>query len=367
MNQLFHGGRLRQASEQYQIPLSEWLDLSTGVSPWTYPFNHIDMSHWNQLPQDEDGLESAARKHFGAKSLLAVAGSQMAIQSLPLIWSETRSLSSQNGNDNYQHTVGLPHQGYKEHEKAWLKAGWQVRHYHGLPSDKLVNELNALVVINPNNPTGVSISKQKLLCWQKTLYENNGLLVVDEAFADIDNRESLAAVSADNLVVLRSIGKFYGLAGIRVGFIIAPYELLSRLSIELGPWVVAGPSREVAKQAIQDISWQKFQAERLIKQANRLAALLKQMVANYQLVNLEHQQIQKDGRIAGTGLFQTLYLHNAKQIHEKLCQHAIFVRLTDEKDALRFGLPKNDVQWNKLEQGLRQVFNQQRTTDPKND
>ncbi|WP_282109552.1 threonine-phosphate decarboxylase [Shewanella algicola] len=357
MSQLFHGGRLRQASEQHQIPLSDWLDLSTGVSPWTYPFSHIDMSHWNQLPQDEDGLEAAARSHFGAESLLAVAGSQMAIQSLPFVWSQTRSLANKNRNDNYPPTVGLPYQGYKEHEKAWLKAGWQVHHYDGMPTDKWVNELSALVVINPNNPSGVNISKQQLLCWQQTLLNNNGLLVVDEAFADIDNRQSLAAVSANNLVVLRSIGKFYGLAGIRVGFVIAPNELLSRLSIELGPWVVAGPSREVAKQALQDISWQKFQADRLIKQANRLAALLKQMLTNKRLTDL-HLHIQNDGRIASTGLFQTLYLHNAKQVHEQLCQQAILVRLTDEEDALRFGLPKNDAQWDKLEYGLRQVFSE---------
>ncbi|CAM4454389.1 threonine-phosphate decarboxylase [Shewanella livingstonensis] len=352
-----HGGRLRLASDKYQIPFSNWLDLSTGVSPWTYPFTNVDTLCWNRLPEEEDGLEAAARQYYQTDSLLAVAGSQMAIQLLPKVWLDHLKEKPQYLSSNINLKVGLPKQGYKEHEKAWLKAGWQVVHYDGVPSSTIVADVNALVVINPNNPSGLLISNKQLLEWHQLLSANDGLLVVDEAFADIDNNSSLSHLCPkNNLIILRSIGKFFGLAGIRVGFVIANTPILHRLAAEIGPWIIAGPSREVTKQALEDSGWHKFQCARLKKSTERLAVLLTKIATNQIQDPHDLSGNTERWRISGSSLFQTLYLPNAKEVHDNLCKEAVFVRLTDEEDALRFGLPLNEDQWLRLESVLPKVL-----------
>lgn len=329
MTLLHHGGRLAQSIAQFGIPRAQWLDLSSGVSPWCYPLVDIAPSHWNRLPEDDDGLEQAARDYYGCLSLLPVAGSQAVIQQLPFLYKDQRTQLG---------TVGLPRVGYKEHQKAWSKAGFEIEHYEFIPSDEQLKCWQALVVINPNNPSGQYISQDELLDFHRKL--NGGLLVVDEAFADIDEQHSLCELCPlDNLVVLRSVGKFFGLAGIRVGFVLATPHWLDALAIELGPWAIAGPSRQLCRQALEDKAWQQTQRLRLTAASQRLGYLLEPLAAT-------------PADLVGTALFQTLYLEQAEQWHQRLCIQGIYTRLTDERDALRFGLPENEHQWSRLQQGL---------------
>ncbi|BDY05233.1 threonine-phosphate decarboxylase CobD [Ferrimonas sp. YFM] len=331
---LHHGGRLRQAAEEYGIPFEKWLDLSTGVSPWTYPVGEMPVASWNRLPECEDGLEAAARSYYGCPSLLPVAGSQAAIQAIPKLW---RGRMESQGRWQSGLKVLLPRVGYKEHQKAWQRAGWQVVHYEGHPGEVLAPEIAALVVINPNNPTAEVQEKGSLLAWHQQLLCRHGLLLVDEAFADVEPAESLSPLCPQpGLVVLRSIGKFFGLAGIRAGFVLAEPWLLAQLTDELGPWTLAGPSRIACRRALEDKEWQARQAERLTSASNRL-----------------HQQLKPlGGRLCGTGLFQTLYHPRAAIWHKQLCGEGILVRLTDEGDGLRFGLPLDESQWQRLAEAL---------------
>lgn len=328
MTLLHHGGRLAQAVTKYAIPRAQWLDLSSGVSPWHYPVTDIAPSYWNRLPEEEDGLEQSAREYYHCNTLLPVAGSQAAIQLLPFIY---RQQVSQLGR------VGLPFVGYKEHQKAWQKVGFTIEHYHDTPSDEQLARWQVLVVINPNNPTAKLFNQQQLLHFKEQL--KGGLLVVDEAFADIDESQSLTHLCPmTNLVVLRSIGKFFGLAGVRVGFVLAPPQWLTALAIELGPWSIAGPSRKLCQQALNDNVWQQQQRLRLLTDSQRLQQLL---------------QAYSPTKVVGTGLFQTLILARAVTWHHLLCQQGVLTRLTDEQHALRFGLPANESQWQTLAQVLR--------------
>ena len=186
---------------------------------------------------------------------------------------------------------------------------------------------------------------QKLLV---ELEQKKGLLVIDEAFMDAcQSNQSMAKwVENPHLIVLRSVGKFFGLAGMRLGFTLAHPQWLALFEEQLGPWQVNGPALFVGQQALSDTPWQIEQKERLHLQSMELKSIL--------ISAFIQQADAKLPAVSGTALFQTLKLDRAQQLYEQLCQQAIYVRLTDHKDALRFGLFKPE-QKRQLVKALRQL------------
>ncbi|WP_108946618.1 threonine-phosphate decarboxylase CobD [Shewanella halifaxensis] len=341
---LHHGGRLQIAIKQFGGSQQDWLDLSTGVSPWHYPIPELSQSCWNRLPEEDDGLIPAADSYYGGQNALAVAGSQAAIQCLPKV------LACRRGGAGL---VLLPKVGYKEHERAWRTQGWHIE-YYGVaytvdssidayyPKAEQLSRCDALVVINPNNPAAHLIPASLLHTWLQQLSLRGASLVIDEAFMDMTPQQSILPCHDANLIVLRSIGKFFGLAGLRAGFVFAADEIRTALQVELGPWRLNGPARAICKQALVDTGWQQLQTRRLDIASQRLHQLLQVL----------------PGKSVGTGLFQTIYLAEAPHWHKRLCQHYVFTRLTDEQDALRFGLPADESQWQKLTEVLSAVTEQ---------
>ncbi|CAM3598026.1 threonine-phosphate decarboxylase CobD [Parendozoicomonas haliclonae] len=328
---LSHGGKLREASRTYQIPLDQWVDLSTGVNPRCYPIPEISVQAWNRLPEDDDGLVSAACDYYRCSSLLPVAGSQAAIQALPHIRRQFHPQSRK---------VAIPRVGYREHGHAWLKQGYEILAYDFEPTAEQLAEADVVLVINPNNPTGYFIDPHKLLGWHQQLSKRHAWLVVDEAFMDCSPDWSISSESnQQNLVVLRSVGKFFGLAGIRAGFVLARPEVLKAFQEYLGPWGVPGPSREVCTAAFRDVPWQAMNFAFLQEGSHRLKSLL--------------EQYFKD--VAGTMLFQRVLIDGADELHRELCQQGVFTRLLDEKNGVRFGLPGSETEWQRLEQCLQAV------------
>lgn len=324
MSLLEHGGRLRQAASRYGIPLSDWLDLSTGINPNGWPVPAIPAECWQRLPEDDDQLLSAARRYYQNDSLLAVAGSQAAIQSLPLLRPVSR--------------VGVLHPAYAEHAAGWRKAGHQLSVIDADAIEAWLDELDVLILVNPNNPTGKRWEKSRLLEWHAELSKRGGWLIVDEAFMDGMPELSLSSeVVRPGLIVLRSIGKFFGLAGIRCGFVITEQALLMRLAELLGPWTISHPGRHVAALALADVQWQQATAACLKKQGQRLQRLLTE------------SGWQPDG---GCDLFQWLKYENAAVLHDFLAQQGILTRLFNEPPSLRFGLPKDEMAWHRLAQAL---------------
>lgn len=324
---LEHGGRLRAAAARYGIPINDWLDLSTGINPYPWPVPMPPASAWSRLPEPDDGLLEAAQDYYGSGMLLPVAGSQAAIQALPKLRARSR--------------VGVLTPGYAEHGHAWRRAGHDV---FSLPLQEIENELHALdvlVLIQPNNPTGSRFDKQLLLQWHEKLAARNGWLVVDEAFIDTAAQDSLVTeAEQQGLVVLRSLGKFFGLAGIRVGFVFAQWTLLDALENELGPWTVTGPARYVARQALVDFDWQAQTRQRLTQDAARLHTIL------------SRQGLTPSG---GTELFQWVATPAAEILHHRLAEKGILTRLFTAPASLRFGLPYGEPQWQRLEQALAEI------------
>lgn len=330
---LEHGGRLRAAAQRYGIPLSDWLDLSTGIAPYHPPLPSISSCAWTRLPEPEDGLEVAARQYYGARAVLPVAGSQSAIQALPRLRGSAR--------------IGIVSPCYAEHAEAWRRAGHRVVELCEASVPRALDQLDVLVVVNPNNPTGATVPRERLLDWAAQLSARGGWLIVDEAFGDTGLQASAASPAApaaqgpvgmpEGLIVLRSVGKFFGLAGLRLGFVAAQPALLDALADLLGPWTVSGPAQQVALAALRDTAWQERTRARLRAGGQRLQSLL--------AAHGIHS--------SGSALFQWWPEARAEAFHEHMARHGIWVRLfTNAARGIRLGLPPDEAGWQRLEHAL---------------
>ncbi|MHB1373834.1 MAG: threonine-phosphate decarboxylase CobD [Thauera sp.] len=326
---LEHGGRLRRAALAYGIPLADWLDLSTGINPQGYPVPPVPADAWLRLPEDDDGLEAAATAYYGNPHLLPVAGSQPAIQALPSVLGGER--------------VTLLAPGYAEHAHAW-REHQTLAVAVGEDADQCADAVDAavarsdiIVLVQPNNPTGVHFGRDRLLDWHARLARRGGWLVVDEAFIDTTPEASLVPLAGGSgLVVLRSLGKFFGLAGARVGFVFAPADVRTALAERLGPWTLAGPSRWAARHALSDIAWQTRARTALLAAGARLQALLGAHGLH----------------TSGPALFKHLAHPDAAQLHGDFARRGILLRLFEGPPALRFGLPPDEAGWTRLTDAL---------------
>jgi|TARA_R110002072_G_scaffold295907_1_gene467137 cobalamin biosynthetic protein CobC len=326
-----HGGRLNAAAKRWGIPRDQWLDLSTGINPHGWPVPDVPAEVWQRLPEPDDGLEALVRQWAGAPAdaaCVSVAGSQEAIMVLPRLRRSCR--------------VGIPSPGYQEHGHSWSHAGHQLvsldRALLSGDDESWVEDLDVLVWINPNNPTGETIEPERLLHWHQRLRRRGGWLVVDEAFVDGCPELSLAfATGRDGLAVLRSFGKFFGLAGVRAGAVLAGQELAERLRNAIGPWTVSGPARYVMSRALKDERWQTIIAERLSADIQRLERLLS-----------DHGLDAS----SGTLLFRYVPHPRSAELAEALAAQGVLVRRFDQPPALRFGLPGSEAEWQRLSQAL---------------
>lgn len=325
---LEHGGRLLRAARHYGIPAADWLDLSTGISPFAWPVPPIPASAWHRLPDDDDGLVDVARDYYGAPHLLPVAGTQAAIQTLPQLRPRSR--------------VGVISPGYAEHAHAWRREAHAVV---TLPADLLlstVEQFDVVVLIHPNNPGGDRFAPDDLLELHAVLASRGGWLVVDEAFIDVEPARSLCAhAHQEGLIVLRSVGKFFGLAGARAGFVCAAPTLLDALRERSGPWTLTGPTRHVLRAALADVDWQARARAWLRVAGERLRATL---VA---------RGIEPTG---GCAFFRWWRHADAHVLHEALATRGILVRRFDDPMSLRFGLPPDDDGFERLDAALAEVM-----------
>lgn len=331
---LEHGGRLLEAATRFGIPPQQWLDLSTGLAPWPWPLPAIPASAWMRLPEADDGLEAAACDYYGASAVLPVAGSQAAIQALPRLRAPCR--------------VAIIGPCYAEHQHAWQSQGHQVQSLTAEQLSAMLDEQTAapvfdvVVLVNPDNPTGRVLDRSTLLDWHARLAARGGWLVVDEAFADAQPTCSLAdCADRAGLIVLRSVGKFFGLAGIRLGFVLAEPSLLSALGALLGPWAVSGPARAVGYSVLADYSLQQTWRLRLQEDAVRLQELLTRC------------GLPPAG---GCELFQWVTDVDVAGVYRQMAERGILLRWYRQPAGLRIGLPASAAQWQRLEQAFNDVM-----------
>jgi cobalamin biosynthetic protein CobC len=324
---LEHGGKLDAFSKEYGIPLNDWLDLSTGINPIGYPVGKIPPEAFRRLPNDSDLLDVLAAEYYHSQRALPVAGSQAAIQAIPRLREHSK--------------VAVLTPSYNEHIHSWQSNGHSVIAMNSSEIDSQIEQFDVVVVCNPNNPTGEIFSPITLLSWLSKLQASGGWLIVDEAFADVNEDYSISSeATAEGLIVLRSLGKFFGLAGVRVGFVLTWEELHLRLKSISGPWCISGPSRHIAQVALQDCSWQKEAKEKLRNSTERLKNML--IAVGLSPAGVPHPQ--------------------ALNIHSLLCKQGILTRFFREPLSLRFGLPGSAADWARLEIALTRVELELRTS-----
>jgi len=321
---LEHGGNLREAQRHYGG--EDWIDLSTGINPIGYPAPPLPPDAWHRLPEADPALVEAACAYYGVRTMLPVAGTQAAIQALPRLRPPSR--------------VAVAAPSYAEHAHHWGQHGHALRQIAYPMLEAAVGSSDVVVVCNPNNPTGEHVPPAVLLRWASELGARGGWLVVDEAFGDTAPELSVAAYAGQpGLVVLRSVGKFFGLAGLRLGFVAAEGSLLAALADVLGPWTISGPAQHVALAALRDTAWQQAAQERLTRDGARLRGLL----ATHGI------------QATGTPLFHWWAEPAPEDFHDHMARHAIWVRLFRQSArGIRLGLPALDTDWHRIEHALQE-------------
>lgn len=316
-----HGGDLDRARALYGG--SDWLDLSTGINAAPYPLPEIPARIFSALPMAEDirTLETIAAAAYGTRAqTVALAGAQAAIQLVPQLRARGRA------------AVLAP--SYNEHGAALRAQGWFVEEEHH-PEDMAGADL--AVVVNPNNPDGRTWPPAVLA----GLAERVGFLVVDESFADPHPEVSLAPMLdrlGERVLVMRSFGKFFGLAGLRLGFALSGAETAARLRALAGPWSVSGPAIAAGRTALVDHGWREATVRRLTHDATRLDRLASEVGWH---------------PVGGTALFRTFDTKDAAWAQERLARAAIWSRrFAYSPTWLRLGLPGSDIAWSRLSQAL---------------
>jgi cobalamin biosynthesis protein CobC len=324
----YHGGALEVARRLAPNVSESWIDLSTGINPHAYPLPDLGPDTWSRLPESGalERLEAAAAQRYGVDPACTVAGpgSQALIQALSHILPHGAAGA-----------LGPTYSGFAS---AFAAAGARVVEARRLEE---MQGTDVAIVVNPNNPDGQITPRPALLDLHERLARRGGVLIVDEAFADFGaESESLApSLPASRAVVLRSFGKAYGLAGLRLGFALASPDIVSSLRAALGPWPVSGPAIAIGVRALADSDWFEATRARLNKEAARLDALLHG--AGWRI-------------IGGTHLYRLAAHADAQATFEQLLTEGILTRpFAKAADWLRFGIPCDENAWERLATALR--------------
>jgi len=304
-----HGGAIDAAIRQFGGARKDWLDLSTGINPHPYPVPEFRDHDWAALPDSGafDALCDAARTFWGIPgdlSILAAPGASSLIARLPALWPSA--------------TVRIDTPTYNEHEAAFRAHGWNIGARH--PA--------ARVVVHPNNPTGE--------LWDGT--DRAPVTIIDESFCDTCPDQSHVAATSDDTIILKSFGKFWGLAGLRLGFAIGPGALLDRLTDLIGPWAVSGPALATGTTALRDHAWAQKTRARLSQDAQRLDEMARAAGLSC---------------AGGSDLFRLYDTDDAHALQQKLASHAIWTRVFPYSERwIRLGLPGGARDWSRLEAAL---------------
>ncbi|MCX7302453.1 MAG: pyridoxal phosphate-dependent class II aminotransferase [Rhodobacterales bacterium] len=307
-----HGGGIDAAIARFGGTRSGWVDLSTGINPVPYPVGDIIPEAWTALPDKRanEALLAAARRFWNLPDeagLIAAPGASAIIARIPGLTAPG--------------AVHVPGPTYNEHAASFRFAGHQV----------VENPASAVrVLVHPNNPDG--------RVWSAPDIRPGGLTIIDESFCDVMPEQShIGLAGTGGVIVLKSFGKFWGLAGLRLGFAAGPRARINDLAEMLGPWAVSGPALAVGTAALSDPDWAAATRVRLEADAQRLDGLM----------------TASGARVAGgTTLFRLYEVEDAMVWQDRLADGHVWSRVFPySRIWLRLGLPHPD-RWDQVEAAL---------------
>ncbi len=322
-----HGGKVEAARAAFPDAPEPWIDLSTGICPWSYPIGRLPATAFTRLPEPEviADLERAAAQSFGVTDptrVVATPGSDQALRFAGAIFAGAR--------------VAVVRPGYSGHMLAWVPQ--KPDEIAAEDIDCAARNHDVVVLANPSNPDGRVMGRDRLIAAAETLARRGGVLMVDEAFADASPSLSVCAATERGCIVFRSFGKFFGLAGLRLGFVATSLDWAARFRQLLGDWPITGPTAAVATAAYRDAGWQAAQRSRLSDSAARLDAVLRNA----------HVEV-----VGGTVLFRLARYFDADALFRRLAAAGILTRpFSSDPTLLRIGLPSDESQWGRLEAAL---------------
>ena len=300
-----HGGGIDAAIAQYGGTRNTWVDLSTGINPVPYPLPDFAKFHWTQLPDQAafDAFEIVARKFWNIPenaAIIPASGASAIIAMLPSILEGSSAV--------------IPEPTYNEHRAAYLAHGWQISKTGDVKT-----------IVHPNNPDGHLYAQEDLTAQT---------CVIDESFCDICPEFSMASHATDRgHIVIKSFGKFWGLAGMRLGAAIVPERMASTIRERIGPWAVSGPALHTGTLALQDNQWINETRKRLKADAKKLDDIM----------------FEKGVKsIGGTSLFRLYHVQSARACYERFAENQILTRVFPYSEHfLRLGIPAPD-QWQRV-------------------
>ena len=315
-----HGGRLARAQADYPSAPMPWLDLSTGINPGGWRRGRPPHASLTRLPDPADtlALEVVAAAAFGAppECVVAVAGAEAGLRLLPEMIEARR--------------VAVASPTYGSHADAWKRAGVAVDEV--ARTDLFDAAAEVLVVVNPNNPDGAASPGASLAAQAAGRW-----LIIDESFVEAEPALSAAALAQGRTIVLRSFGKFYGLPGVRLGFVICDETLAHRLRRRIGDWPVGAEAIAMGRAAYADSGWAQRTRLSLARDAERLDRLLQ--ATGFEIAG-------------GTSLFRLARCETAAIRADRLAQQGVLVRtFTHDPTLIRFGLPGRN-NWRRLQAAL---------------
>ncbi|MEL6665307.1 MAG: threonine-phosphate decarboxylase CobD [Pseudomonadota bacterium] len=324
---LEHGGAIDQMRFAFPNAPGPWIDLSTGINPWPYPATELAQASLQHLPtlQLYHACRDAMAASIGAKpdALLLSPGSELIIRLLPDVLQTRR--------------IAILTPTYADHASSWARAGADI--VRAEDPLECIDAADAIVICHPNNPDGRCFDLEALEWARKKLAARGGWLIVDEAYADLIPDLSLAPKGGEEgLIILRSFGKFYGLAGLRLGGVLAPSIILEAIAKRLGVWPVSGAALEIGARAYADMAWQLAARKKLSIAARQLDTALESVGLSV---------------VGGTDLFRLVEVDDAHADFRRLAEAGIYVRRFDWSEThLRIGLPKNLEAQDRLHEAL---------------
>ena len=300
-----HGGGIDAAIAQYGGTRNDWIDLSTGINPNPYPLPRFQSYHWTQLPDRAafDAFDAAARKFWQVPAnaeIIPASGASAIIAMLPSVLKGA--------------TAVIPEPTYNEHRAAYLAHGWE-----------MADKGDVKTIVHPNNPDGHLYSAADLTAQT---------CIIDESFCDVCPEHSMMSHAIDDgHLIIKSFGKFWGLAGMRLGAVIVPKSLAPALRDRIGPWAVSGPALYTGTRALQDAQWAVDTRQRLAEDAQ----------------NLDDIMLKKGVKtLGGTNLFRLYHVENAGEWYDRFAQNRILTRVFPySPHFLRLGIPAHD-QWQRV-------------------